>query len=1212
MVTVCPPRDSNTALYHDLAKVDNQSLSDNHRQTLKEAAYKIFMEASHKDYVKKTLATPKPADMDQIYQGFVSLPKPYNHGKGFEVKMWNTNGTITTPFYGNDFIEEYYKEDRDFHIVLELPDDIKEKVGSGSLNIQLTMDTRESEGWEEHVRYIELPKGYTETHLNHAYKLHTTEKNWTEAETECQREGGHLASVTTEEVKEVISSMAYIHTDSGRVWLGGKRVSGEWNWSDNSTWRLNYLEEMRGNGRHDSCVVSFGGWWYEDSCEEEYEFICQMESTSLSGKQTVNLQYKKNNLGCPSFHVWYEYKAATQKLLDTWEDKRMTGFKLSWRIENPTFNYTLNTSEVGKSIQTPGLGGVPIEMSSDHVYEAVLMIPKDFPGRMGNGTLVIDLDVDKGHSDEVVYGFRGGGYSLYREYKTWTEAEAHCRSENGQLVSIHSEDEQTLAVKVADGSRVWLNGRRKDGEEWHWTDNSTWGFTNWKDGCSDGVDVCVRMSGYSDGEWCDKSCNRTYKFLCQGAPAIVPVKGLTRIELKKDQVTYLPFYVLSKSPAESKQELKSSNDEKKMAGFKLNWSLKDSNGSQLTEHLPIETEDWNLKVPAPRHEQPFLVQLVQLAMQLRMQNMTKEQILDKIIQEKVQNIRTLENHNPMYEICSMEQAKPVYWEDMVSFVTREETKGPVSYDDIVMGFEHLHAVVYCPPLMVIQLFRFVNDTLSFESSRTVIQTMVNLFQSGVMEEDKTSLTLAKEFYLILANTLQLQYGKVLLATGSKSQLQTVIDNDWPFFANYTEMVKTCLEEDSRCDRLQDIFQMLGNMLLCFVLCSTAFLTEFIIADNEGYSKERSLNPVHLVADDEGKLPPSAFVPFCSYQADNGSRLGQERAELGNLTMCNTFEPIILEGKLCYSLDITKMEKNSTVAGKAGGLFLILDPNPYLQNFGKNQTTDPKPFEIYINTLGQYRAYEGGAYAMRTLKKITATESFTHLPDSQKKCLVHNKVECQAKKFIDKVKSKCKCIPWALQMNNTEKACTPEKGTCVAQQNAKDKGCLVPCTGIFADVTEELFLQQLRQQKYSNSTHMKHENELKSLTDEYRRYKQSYVEQLVFDPEEEEYLSRSICSQQTFTLKTFPARWPLVDAQLEIVYIYFGTETYDEYKRDVKVILEEEEKLLIILVSVNMINHNSEQVTTEAALGLIGGTMGLLTGFSILSGVEIIYYLIRFY
>ena len=37
-----------------------------------------------------------------------------------------------------------------------------------------------------------------------------------------------------------------------------------------------------------------------------------------------------------------------------------------------------------------------------------------------------------------------------------------------------------------------------------------------------------------------------------------------------------------------------------------------------------------------------------------------------------------------------------------------------------------------------------------------------------------------------------------------------------------------------------------------------------------------------------------------------------------------------------------------------------------------------------------------------------------------------------------------------------------------------------------------------------------------------------------------------------------------------------------------------------------------KVTTEAQLGLIGGTMGLLTGFSILSGVEIIYYLIRLF
>ena len=57
--------------------------------------------------------------------------------------------------------------------------------------------------------------------------------------------------------------------------------------------------------------------------------------------------------------------------------------------------------------------------------------------------------------------------------------------------------------------------------------------------------------------------------------------------------------------------------------------------------------------------------------------------------------------------------------------------------------------------------------------------------------------------------------------------------------------------------------------------------------------------------------------------------------------------------------------------------------------------------------------------------------------------------------------------------------------------------------------------------------------------------------------------------------------------LKLVHIYFDTATYDKIERDVK-------------------------VTLEAQLGLIGGTMGLLTGFSILSGVEIIYFAIKLF
>ena len=69
----------------------------------------------------------------------------------------------------------------------------------------------------------------------------------------------------------------------------------------------------------------------------------------------------------------------------------------------------------------------------------------------------------------------------------------------------------------------------------------------------------------------------------------------------------------------------------------------------------------------------------------------------------------------------------------------------------------------------------------------------------------------------------------------------------------------------------------------------------------------SLHPIHLIPDKKGQLPPSALVPFCSYQGES-NMLGQKRPELDNLTICDKFEPTILEGQLCYSIDVAKLGK----------------------------------------------------------------------------------------------------------------------------------------------------------------------------------------------------------------------------------------------------------------------------------------------------------------
>ena len=61
----------------------------------------------------------------------------------------------------------------------------------------------------------------------------------------------------------------------------------------------------------------------------------------------------------------------------------------------------------------------------------------------------------------------------------------------------------------------------------------------------------------------------------------------------------------------------------------------------------------------------------------------------------------------------------------------------------------------------------------------------------------------------------------------------------------------------------------------------------------------------------------------------------------------------------------------------------------------------------------------------------------------------------------------------------------------------------------------------------------------------------------------------------------------IKSTLQLVQIYFDTATFDEVERDKK-------------------------IKVEAQLSLIGGTMGLLSGFSIISGIEIVFFLFRYF
>ena len=90
----------------------------------------------------------------------------------------------------------------------------------------------------------------------------------------------------------------------------------------------------------------------------------------------------------------------------------------------------------------------------------------------------------------------------------------------------------------------------------------------------------------------------------------------------------------------------------------------------------------------------------------------------------------------------------------------------------------------------------------------------------------------------VADTLNLHCGNVLLATSTRSQLQSVIDNDWPFFTNNTDLVKSCLL-NSTCEGIQDIIGKPGKTVFVSLLILGTKLLQIPTMYRESYLSTQS-------------------------------------------------------------------------------------------------------------------------------------------------------------------------------------------------------------------------------------------------------------------------------------------------------------------------------------------------------------------------------------
>ena len=117
-----------------------------------------------------------------------------------------------------------------------------------------------------------------EKHGDRCYLWGEEKMSWDDAEAFCRKKGGHLASVTSEEIN------AYVAQEKKQrnmvLWIGGsdKTVEGAWKWSDGSPW--NYTKWSQGqpnNEDNEDCLQFYyrnEDSWSDRTCTNRENFVC--------------------------------------------------------------------------------------------------------------------------------------------------------------------------------------------------------------------------------------------------------------------------------------------------------------------------------------------------------------------------------------------------------------------------------------------------------------------------------------------------------------------------------------------------------------------------------------------------------------------------------------------------------------------------------------------------------------------------------------------------------------------------------------------------------------------------------------------------------------------------------------------------------------------------------------------------------------------------
>lgn len=170
---------------------------------------------------------------------------------------------------------------------------------------------------------------------------------------------------------------------------------------------------------------------------------------------------------------------------------------------------------------------------------------------------------------------------------------------------------------------------------------------------------------------------------------------------------------------------------------------------------------------------------------------------------------------------------------------------------------------------------------------------------------------------------------------------------------------------------------------------------------------------------------SALIPFCAYKTD--LNISKHPLTLPGMAFpfCSSFLPTMLEGQLCYMLELNRPSKQ----GRENQLMLVLDSNEdhslalshkklevelrmddlssWSIKLGSAQRDQGISVKTQIGTLSPNNHFGGGICTMTAAKRMSAKHDFLDMLPSERKCDVELYEDCRARRLAEK----CNCVPW---------------------------------------------------------------------------------------------------------------------------------------------------------------------------------------------------------